>query len=223
MSHCDLGPGYPATTPQVQPAHLTVASELLAEAPFSRVTLEQVRDRIGGEPAHGVSQGITMRDIASQILDYERQFMKTIQGEAASQSDPIGRILTAFRLVGAHLDTDIIVRAGVRLASESREYFPERRLDPYSAWEKFIVNQVEIARVEKRMRLTVDSAALSRLIVHAGIGTKDFIFTHKTWSEASHELETTLICVLRLAGFAVEEGDRAIAPVTKRADDLDDR
>lgn len=160
-------------------ARAPLGSARLAEVASTRLTLEQV---LGEFP--------TMRALATAILDHERASMRAIQERVSALPEPSNRVIRAFRLVGENLASDIVVRAGVRIAGESREFFPERRLDPFKTWEAFVRAQLE-AECAAGRSLTCDVERATWLIVAAGMGAKDLVAFHGKWESAAEILERT--------------------------------
>lgn len=181
-------------------AHLLeTAGGLLASEPYVAVTLARVADAAGCplEDVEGVFPA--MHAVGSAILDHERESMRAAQRRAGEVArDPIESLVTTFRCVGENLAGDVVVRAGVRLAAESRHYFPERRIDPFATWERFVTQELERAREESLLREDVDLPTAVWLLVAAGMGTKDLVAFRNTWEETPVRLEETVIALLAL-------------------------
>ncbi len=178
---------------------LQAAAEMLAAEPYITVTLERIA-AIVHVPIESLEMWFpTMHALGAAVLDYERECMQRTQREAAQRtSDPIERLLYVFRSIGADLANDVVVRAGVRLADESRQHFPERRLDPFAVWRDFVFRQLDEA---KDMGLLHDRVNLDEtvwLIVAAGMGTKDLLASRNAWTEAPARLEAILKTILML-------------------------
>lgn len=178
---------------------LNVAAEHLAATPLPVVTMAQIVDDAGLSLEQVAPLYSSVHTIASVILDHERGSMHAAQERVfEATDDPLERLTLAFRFVGENLATDMLVRAGVRIAYESRDLFPERRLDPFRTWEKFVTTQLVAAESKGLLRAGVDVAGLVWIIVAAGMGTKDLLAFHDTWDEASIRLEATVAAVLDL-------------------------
>lgn len=179
---------------------LEAGAQLLAEKPYAAVTLQHIAVNSGTDIARVTGYFPTLHQLASSILDHERRSMHVVQHRVAMLRDPVERLLLTFRWVGDNLANDIIVRAGVRLAAESRDAFPERRLDPFATWEGFVSDQLAVAQADGLLPAEVDAKALTWLLVAAAMGTKDLIAFRDRWSEAPQRLEATLSYGLILAG-----------------------
>ena len=178
---------------------LRVAAQRLASIPLSLVTLEEIASD-AGLPLTTVAEYFpSVRAVGAGILDHERESMRAAQEAAfAATSAPLARLILVFRAVGENLANDIVVRAGVRIAAESRHLFPERRLDPFLTWEKFVTAQLTEAHSRRVLRAGVDIPESVRIIVAAGMGTKELISFRDAWPEAPERFEGTMTAILGL-------------------------
>lgn len=175
------------------------AADRLQSAPFMSVTLDMVTEDTGLPSAYVRGTFRNMHEIGCAILDHERASMHSVQEQVSHYTgSPLERLAVAFRLVGDHLANDIVVRAGVRVAAESREHFPERRLDPFRTWEAFITTHLTQARDQGMLRADLDLPSTTWILVAAGIGTKDLVAFHDTWADAAERLESTVRSILTL-------------------------
>lgn len=141
----------------------------------------------------------TMHDLGCAILDHERASMYHAHQRALEATqDPLERLLLTVRAVGENLAGDIVVRAGVRLASESRRSFPERRIDPFRTWESFVATQLAAAEAQGVLRDEIDREQMVWLFVAVGMGVKDLLAFRGDWADAPAQLENTLAIVLSL-------------------------
>lgn len=137
-------------------------------------------------------------EIANAILDHERASMRTaIAGIIGQSISPLHKIIRAFEAVGENCERDILVRAGVRLAAESRQYFPHRRLDPFETWRAFVRSQLMHARGDGRLR-DVDIEDTVWVLVAAGMGAKDLIALHGSWENAGVRMANTARTLVHL-------------------------
>ncbi len=180
-------------------AALQAAAEMLAAEPYITVTLERIAS-IVQVPIENIEKWFpTMHALGAAVLDYERECMRRTQREAARRtSNPIERLLFVFRSIGDDLANDVVVRAGVRLAGESRQHFPERRLDPFAVWRDFVFRQLDEAKNKGLLHDRVNLDETVWLIVAAGMGTKDLLASRNAWTEAPARLEATLNTILML-------------------------
>ncbi|MGO4583792.1 TetR family transcriptional regulator [Arthrobacter sp. 2RAF6] len=178
---------------------LEAASQILAARPYTEVTLERIADLAG------VTTGIVettfgdVQGIATAVLDAESASMRHAQQAALEETGhPIDVLRRTFRYVGLNIATKPIVRAGIRIAAESREYFPERAIDPFQTWQKFIHSQLSLAKRRDLLRPEIDIDAVTWLLVSAGLGTKELARLHNDWDQFGHRLEAVLGVVLDL-------------------------
>lgn len=179
-------------------AILRAAAVQLARDSFVGVRYEDiVQDAgIGLSEAHAVFADTA--DIANAILDHERASMRTAMAEIISQPiSPLQKIVRAFEAVGENCAHDMLVRAGVRLAAESRQYFPHRRLDPFETWRGFVRSQLMHARGDGTLR-NVDIEDTVWVLVAAGMGAKDLIAFNGSWGEAGAQMAATARTLVNL-------------------------
>lgn len=138
-------------------------------------------------------------DLAGAILDHERASMRSTMEEIVGRDlPPLEKVVRAFERVGQNCHEDLLVRAGVRLASESRRHFPERRLDPFETWRAFITAQLLHARGEGVLR-DINIRGAVWVLVSAGIGTKNLIAFHDSWDSAADQMAATartIVCLI---------------------------
>lgn len=103
---------------------------------------------------------------------------------------PLERLQLAFRLVGRNLARDPIARAGIRIAAEAANCFPERKINPFRTWEMFVLRNLEEARTLGHLRPDVDIYSAAWLFVAAGMGTKDLLGFTGEWADAEERLST---------------------------------
>lgn len=185
----------------------------LANNPFAVATIDgfSVAASVGVERV--IQEYGDISTLGRAVLDHERQSMRVVQARV-SKLDGGGfvRLRAGFAEIGALLANDVIVRAAIRIASESHDSFPERRLDPFLTWSEFVYSRLSEAQREGTTREGVDLREACRLLVAAGIGTKDFIALHGLWGEAEALLDRTAAGFIRL--LAVDDWEFA-------EDDLD--
>lgn len=178
---------------------LHVAASRLARAPLASVAIEDIALEAGLSLA--VVQGMfpDMHELGAAVLDHERTSMRAVQERTSRYtSDPLEQLVLAFRLVGENLANDVVVRAGVRIAGESREHFPERRLDPFRTWEAFVTTQLVRAHSAGLLKADIDIASTVWIVVAAGMGTKDLIAFHDAWAQAPKRLEAVVRNIVSL-------------------------
>ncbi|WP_346035208.1 hypothetical protein [Brevibacterium picturae] len=130
-----------------------------------------------------------MKTLGAAILTYEGAAMREAHRLAASQyPHPLERVEASFRLVGDRLASDVIVRAGIRIAAEAASCFPERNIDPFRTWKAFVVGALEESVAEGEIRDGVRIEAAARVLVSAGMGTKDLLTFTNDWDSAGERL-----------------------------------
>lgn len=179
---------------------LEAAAEILSRIRYLDVSLEHVA-AAAGLPVHDVQPYFRdIRDIAIAILDAEGASMRHAQEIAYRhwKGQPLEVLRHTFRLVGQNMATVPIVRAGMRIAAESLEQFPERNIDPYRTWRSFVLTQLSDARGLGMIEPKINIEAVAWLLVSAGIGTKELVSITGKWADASKRLDDTLGLVLTL-------------------------
>lgn len=127
--------------------------------------------------------------LGSAILDYERTALHAVQDQILrSGGSPLEKLRAGFEAIGALLANDVVVRAAFRLATESREAFPERRLDPFGTWRGFVDARLMEAEHAGLLREDLDLLAARDMLVAAGVGTRDLILLRGSWDEAEAQL-----------------------------------
>lgn len=171
---------------------LGVAGELLSVRPFASVSMADVAEAARVSMSELESRFPDMTSIGDAVLDRERfsmrQVMDQLRAEPLTSSQ---KLIRAFEGVGANLRFDPVVRAGVRIAAESRDYFPHRRLDPFATWQAFVVDLLESATTAGELRISAELDEAARVLVAAGMGTKDLIAFHGTWETAPAQMAST--------------------------------
>lgn len=178
---------------------LRSGARYLSNVPFAIATLEG----FGASACMSVEQisqeYSNMSALGSAILDYESKAMRRVQSEIGySVEAGFMRLVAGFASTGALIAGDIVVRAAVRLAVESRSFFPERDLDPFQTWSGFIGARLEEAKRLGSIRPAVNLPDARDILVSAGIGTRDFIFLHNEWAESERLLYRTALNFVHL-------------------------
>lgn len=177
---------------------LRAAAVRMARDAFAEVHYDDIARDVGLEPGEARSLFGDKAEIANAILDHERASMRTAMAEIIGQSiSPLHKIIQAFESVGENCERDILVRAGVRLATESRQYFPHRRLDPFETWQAFVRSQLMHARGDGTLR-DVDIEDTVWVLVSAGMGAKALIALHDSWQKAGDRMADTARTLVRL-------------------------
>ena len=179
---------------------LEAAALILMDNTYAGVSFGQIAEGAGLEPEALAAVFPSMHDIASAILDEEGRSMRQAQRASAilDNDNPLGTLRMTFHAVGQNIETQPMVRAGIRIAAESHATFPERRIDPYRTWEEFITGRLGVALERGMLKPGVDISATSWLLVSAGLGTKELMRFQNTWDQITKRLDATVDCVLRL-------------------------
>ncbi|MGO2944082.1 MAG: hypothetical protein ACTIDO_17520 [Brevibacterium aurantiacum] len=170
---------------------LEEVAHVLVSQPYQIVTLKKVADA-SDLPLETLERMFpTMHSLGTAILTYEGTTMRAAQQCAQeTTSDPLARLQLAFQLVGRNLARDPIVRAGIRIAAEAADCFPERHINPFRTWEKFVLRNLEEAQSLGQLRPDTDIGSVAWLFVAAGMGTKDLLGFTGDWTEAEERLST---------------------------------
>ena len=201
-----------------EPSHavlVQLAASRLARVPLASVTIEDIAADASFPTSDIRGVFADMHELGTAVLDHERASMRAVQERALQHaSAPLEQLVLAFRLVGENLADDVVVRAGVRIAGESRDHFPERRLDPFRTWEAFVTARLVQAEEAGLLKANVDIANMAWIVVAAGMGTKDLIAFHDAWAQAPERLEAVVRHIVSLIRNSpddpdtVEAGDR---------------
>lgn len=175
------------------------ASRLLASRPFAEVTLQLVAEVAGLRHDDVESAFASMREIGIAILEAEGTSMRLAQKAAYQQTThPVEVLRLTFQYVGENMASKPVVRAGMRIASESRGHFPERAIDPFRTWRNFIHSQLSLAETMGLLKPHINIEAITWLLVSAGLGSKELVSFRDAWDEIGHRLESVLDAVLHL-------------------------
>ena len=179
---------------------MEAAALILIDNAYADVSFSSIAEHAGMGPEALVTVFPSMRDIASAILDEEGRSMRQAQRDSAllANENPLIALRATFHAVGVNIETQPMVRAGIRIAAESHEMFPERRIDPHRTWGKFVTGQLVSAQERGMLRPGVDVAAISWILVSAGLGTKELMRFQNTLDQISKRLDATVDCVLAL-------------------------
>lgn len=192
---------------------LAAAASLLVDVPLAEVTLADVA-RVLRERVHSVDRHFgSILEIGAALLQAEGDSMRQAQrAGAAAGGDPLAVLRSTFHAVAVNISSRPIVRAGVRIAQESRRFYPERRIDPYRTWKAFVVGQLERARAEGRLRPDVDCESAAWLIVSSGLGAKELVAFTGRWDELPDIMGDTLGRLLSLLESFEEPADGSAHP-----------
>lgn len=164
---------------------LEAAGRQFASRGYDAVSMSDIADEAGVSLAEVTDTFPSVREAAIAVLTAEGNSMREAQRVASAESDDPLRVLErTFALVGANMANSLVVRAGMRLAAESRQHFPERNIDPYRTWSAFLRNQLEKADQSGSVRPGLDIDAVAWAWVAAGIGAKELISFQDAWPEA---------------------------------------
>lgn len=170
---------------------LELAADVLTSQPYQTLTLEKVAEAVDLPYQVFVDTYATMHSLGTAILTYEGSTMRAAQQRAEEITDaPLERLQLAFRLVGRNLAHDSIARAGIRIAAEAADCFPERKINPFRTWEKFVLRNLEEAQNLGHLRPDADINSAAWLFVAAGMGTKDLLGFTGEWADAEERLST---------------------------------
>lgn len=178
---------------------MRASAEILERRPYETVTLLEVAEVARLDAADVGDYFESMHELGSAILTHEGDSMRTAQRRAHGDAqDALDGLRLAFRYVGENLANDSIVRAGIRIASESHHCFPERNINPFRTWRGFIATVFDDARADGSIQhdASVDDAAW--LLTAAGLGTKDLLSFTQDWREAPELLERVANQVIRV-------------------------
>lgn len=179
---------------------MTAGARQMATLPLASVMYGDIARDADVEATRAREVFPTKFALADAILDHERASMRAaIADVTRADIPPLEKIVRAFEVVGSKLASDIVVRAGVRLASESRDHFPHRRLDPFQTWSSFVSSRLlEAQDMGELHDIRLDIDATVRLFVSAGMGTKDLIAFDNSWASAETQMGAAAMTITRL-------------------------
>lgn len=195
----------------VRQEFIRAAAARLVRDPFAEVRYDDIVRDAGLEMSDARSLFADKAEIANAILDHERASMRTTMAEIIGQAiSPLQKIIRAFEAVGENCERDILVRAGVRLATESRQYFPHRRLDPFETWREFVRSQLVHARGGGTLR-DIDIEDTVWVLVAAGMGAKDLIAMQGSWENAGTRMADIARTVVSLIATSRNSESASVA------------
>lgn len=178
---------------------LQVGAELLARQPYETVDLSQIASELDCPTDAVIAEFPTLHALGSEILNLEGNSMRQAMSEADEMSlDALERLCVTFRLVGRNLGTNLIVRAGIRLAAESAHKFPERKINPFRTWEHFVSTTLNEAAEHGLIRSDIQIGEATWLLVAVGMGTKDLLQFTGSWADAEDKLESAARATVRM-------------------------
>lgn len=190
-------------------ALVRAASELFTTRSFAEISIADIAAEAAVPSEVALRAFPSTHDIGTVVLDHERASMHAVQDRLASHDgSALDRLVLAFRLVGENLAGDVLVRAGVCLASGARHAFPARRLDPFQTWLTFVDGLLTTARADGELRNDVDLTSAGWLVVASGMGTMDCCRTQGRWHDATRLLEQTALGMVALLRAPAAEGRR---------------
>lgn len=155
---------------------LDASAEIFCAMRFEKVTVTDISNKSGVPEDLIVALFSDTKTIANQILDIERNSMRQAITVASKElSNPVESLKSAFSTVAWNIVHSVKIRAGIRLAAESSEYFPDRKLDPFGTWQLFVHSKVKEAQSLGLMRTDMSPDDITWVIVSAGIGTKELL------------------------------------------------
>lgn len=168
---------------------LEAAARQFAHRRYEAVSLPDIADEAVATVAEVSDAFPTVRDAAIAVLTAEGSSMREAQRRASAESDDPLRVLErTFALVGDNMANSLVVRAGMRLAAESRQHVPERNIDPYRTWSSYLIGLLEEANRRGQLRSGLDVPAVAWLFVATAIGAKELISFQNAWPEAEARL-----------------------------------
>ncbi|WP_116241493.1 hypothetical protein [Microbacterium bovistercoris] len=178
---------------------MRAGAEYLLAVPYSAASLEGFSLTSSISKGEVVEAFDDVHSLGTAILDHERMALHAVQDRIMrSTGTPLEKLRVGFAATGALLADDVVVRAAFRLAMESREAFPERRLDPFRTWRGFVGERLAEAEHAGLLRTGLDLLGVGELLVTAGMGIRDLIFMHGLWDEAEERLHNAVTCVISL-------------------------
>lgn len=165
--------------------YLMVGAKYLLEVPLSFASMTELANSAKISEADILRYYTDIHDLSSAILDYERDAMRKIQDRLDDANIAgLSKIVKAFSATGLAISEDPIIQAAVRMASESRFFFPERKLNPFDTWKEFVETSLIEAEQDHSLTKSIPILEARDLVVSSGVGIKNYIVIHECWGDA---------------------------------------
>lgn len=153
-------------------AVITAAAEAFAEAGFLGTSMADIFARSGVTKGALYFHFSSKEELATEIVNGEEAAAaQLIQDVLASDSAPLQKVIDISLRWAREIQSNPIVRAGVRLIIEQGTYTNPMPL-PYAQWESIVVELLADAQERGELEHTVDTKAMAEFVVSAFTGSQ---------------------------------------------------
>ncbi|MEU9705481.1 ScbR family autoregulator-binding transcription factor [Streptomyces sp. NPDC047981] len=176
---------------------LTAAAELFDEEGYEGASVTRIVQRAGVTLGALYFHFPSKQDLAREVMNAQPYVIEPLLGSSGLQR------LVDITLVWAHrLQTDPMLRAGVRLAVEQSR-FGMRDIDSFEGWKDIMVGHLEVARAEGSLRAGVSPEEVAQFVVGACTGVQ--LYSQLVTGRADLTERTCAMWRLLLPGIAAPD------------------
>jgi TetR/AcrR family transcriptional regulator, repressor for uid operon len=153
-------------------AVVTAAAEAFAEAGFLGTSMADIFARAGVTKGALYFHFASKEELATEIVNSEEaEAAKLVQDVFANDSPPLQKVIDITFRWAHEIQSNPIVRAGVRLIIEQGTYNNPMPV-PYAQWESIVLELLASAQERGELERTVDAKAMAEFIVSAFTGAQ---------------------------------------------------
>jgi AcrR family transcriptional regulator len=153
-------------------AVVTAAAEAFAEAGFLGTSMADIFARAGVTKGALYFHFASKEELATEIVNGEEaEAAKLVQDVFSTDSPPLQKVIDITFRWAREIQTNPIVRAGVRLIIEQGTYNNPMPV-PYAQWESIVLELLASAQERGELERTVDAKAMAEFIVSAFTGAQ---------------------------------------------------
>lgn len=176
------------------------AAEVFESYGYGSATLSDIIQRSGVTKGSLYFHFVSKEALAHAVVEAQHQLSFSSGKDPALQSDSaIETMMRVCRRFGEQLQTEPIVRAGIRLTLEA-SMFEKPVISPYTDWMKQFEVLIQRGIDDGEIRSTIDPAALAHFIVPAFTGVQmvsNLLTGHEDVLERINDMWTFLLPALR--------------------------
>ncbi len=151
---------------------MTAAAEAFAEAGFLGTSMADIFARAGVTKGALYFHFASKEELATEIVNGEEaEAAKLVQDVFSTDSPPLQKVIDITFRWAREIQTNPIVRAGVRLIIEQGTYNNPMPV-PYAQWESIVLELLASAQERGELERTVDAKAMAEFIVSAFTGAQ---------------------------------------------------
>jgi AcrR family transcriptional regulator len=153
-------------------AVVTAAAEAFAEAGFLGTSMADIFARAGVTKGALYFHFASKEELATEIVNGEEaEAAKLVQDVFSTDSPPLQKVIDITFRWAREIQSNPIVRAGVRLIIEQGTYNNPMPV-PYAQWESIVLELLASAQERGELERTVDAKAMAEFIVSAFTGAQ---------------------------------------------------